>query len=680
MPHGLDIPTLPKDPVTLCRVLDQHVIREERKLFVKKVRWDLARAYADGARMFKFTSGGAFPKGLGAFHFTDEGKMPLAVSDLLTIANKVHGALQGMDMRPTAVRDTMALGGIRERAVAQIIANATISNEQVKIAMSQFAWIFAWLGSCGLQGHTGDFPTIGLRSELEVVEPIEIFPFPSLERDRTKQRGLIRQRMFPLTALEEDLGPRIRRNLDKMSGHIFTRRVGEETEVDPTRAVLGNTRRISPRPPGIPADDGKADSYKMALVRELYIEGPDQTCSRFFSCIGNYPLQDETYDFVQTFCPLHYARFYETGGFRGAGLFDILWSQVRQFEQLVEDLVNNVKDNDAYPIVIMPSGVINERTTQRDDGKKMRYVSVDMEPSFGGKGDFRPITVAPHNAGDTPGKVATFLKDVIRDNSPVRDILREKGRVDSLSGLQFLQEQEQRATNTPVANLAQVLGSVYKYCVSQTTAHLAVSPRPLPLSDITLELAGVSINAEEGTVSFNNNPLPDLSRVSFVPRERSLKSTAILKQEIVEMARLKMEMGAPDWDGLLLKIFREGVEFAVEAEAERNAFDSVQINLLIIFNDGLTPGQIVITPHTERPDFQLRVVEGFMASRTVQVASPSVVNALIDYRSALLFMMQNVLPESVPDPFDAALVDQIRQAQLAEETRPGLPAAPGIPA
>ena len=679
MPSGLDIPTLPKDPVHLCRIIDQHVRREERKLLVRRTRWDLARAYADGARMFKFTTGGAFPKGLGAFHFTDEGKMPLQISDLLTQANKIHGALHGIDMRPVATRQTVSLAGIRERAIAQVIANSTMSTEQVKDAMSRFIWTFIWLGSCGLQGHTGDFPNIGLKSEVEVVDPTEIFPFPSLERDMSKQRGIIRQRLFPLEAIGETLGPRIMRNIEKMKGHIFERRIGDPTEVDVASGLSGTDgqRIVGTRGPGIPAGKAKTDSYRMALVRELYMEGPDNTCSRFFSCIGNYPLQDETYDFVQTYCPLAYDRFYETGDFRGAGLFDILFSTVRQFEQLVEDLINNVKDVDAFPLLILPSGVVNERVAFKNDGKKMRYMSVDMEPSFGTNSSFRPITIAPHNAGDTPGKVATFLRDVIRENSPVRDILREKGRVDSLSGLQFLQEQEQRATNTPVANLARVLGRVYKYCVSATTVHLATVPRSLPISELTLDLVGVSIDFEDGTVSFKNNPLPDLSRVQFVPRERTLRSDAIRKKEAVEMARMKMDMGQPDWDGFLLHMFREGLDFAVEAETEKNAFESVQFKLLRIYNDGQTPGQIILTPHTERPDFQIRIVEGFLVSLAVEFASPAVQDALIDYHTALQFMLQNVLPESVPDPFDAALLDQVRQAQLAEETRPALPAAAG---
>ena len=138
-----------------------------------------------------------------------------------------------------------------------------------------------------------------------------------------------------------------------------------------------------------------------------------------------------------------------------------------------------------------------------------------------------------------------------------------------------------------------------------------------------------------------------------------------------------MDMGLPDWDGFLLHMFREGLDFAVESETEKNAFESVQFKLLRIYNDGQTPGQIILTPHTERPDFQIRIVEGFLVSLAVEFASPEVQNALIDYHTALQFMLQNVLPESVPDPFDAALLDQVRQAQLAEETRPALPAAAG---
>ena len=677
MPHGMDIPTLPKDSKKLCVILDQHVKREERRLAVKKFKWDLARNYADGCRLFKFTAGGAFPKNLGAFHFDEDGNMPLAVSDLLTLANKVHGAFQGMDMSPVALRDTFSLAGMRERAIAQVLASSILSSEQIDEAMSRFSWTFTWLGSCGLQGHTGDFPNLGLGAEIEVVEPMEIFPFPSVERELTKLRGIIRQRMFPLEALREVYGRSINKNINEMRGHIYTRRIGDNTEVDPTRAQLSTSSTIARRAPGIPAT-GKAlgDNYQVALVRELYIYGPRGTCIRYFSCVGSHVLEDTTYDFVQAWCPLVYERFYETGGFRGAGLFDILWSTVREFEKLTEDLINNVKDLDAYPIVIMPAGVINEKHAFRNTGKKMKFLTVDMEPKFGTSGDFRPITVAPHNAGDTPGKVATFLKDVIRDNSPVRDILREKGRVDSRGGLEFLQEQEQKATNTPITNLSRAWGQVYKYCVSQAVTSLINSPRAIPISNITLDLAGVVVDFDAGTVSFKDNPLPDLLQIRFAPRARTLRSPAIRKREALDMASMKADFGQPDWDGLLLLAFDEGLDLAIYSKGEQAAYESVQMNIIRIYGDGQTSGQIVITPHTTRPDLQLRVLEGFMASRIVQVASPNVVNALIDYRETLLFFMQEILPEHVPDPFDAALLDQVRQAQLSQQGQPALPAAP----
>lgn len=682
MPSQLtDNPTLPKKDEDICRMIDDHVAIEESKLQVRKIRWELAAAYAQGHRVFQFRGGGAIPRGLGAFHFNDDGKMPLQNSSLLKKANEFQGHLQSLDMRPTALREEVSLSGIRERGIAQVLANSALSVEQIEGAWSRFTWMFTWLGSCGIQGDVIDYPNVGLTSEISVIPPWEIFPFPSLNNDLEQVRGFVRQRLVPVDHLKDPsvYGKRFGSMMGKMSGHIFSRKVGSATDTSevresPTPRTFGQTNQMSSNR----RSSGSKAQYKVAMHRELFLFGPRGTLQRMVSCVGNALLVDETYDSIQTYVPIAYERFMETGDFRGAGMFDLLFSLESQFEKLVESLVVNTRDQERYPVTVIPAGVMNEKSVFKDDGNRLRFVTVTPEESFGTNKDFRPITVSPHNSGDVPGRTAAFLREVIQENSPVRDLLKEKGRIDSLPALQFFDEREKRSVNTPVANSMRAWSTIYKYCVSQTANHLVRTPRALPLSDITVDLAGVVIDFDKGSVSFTENPLPDLSRIRFIPRSRGLKSEAVRKGEAVEMLKLQREINdMGDWDGFLLLTFEEGMDFALYAKGEKNAYDSVVMNILRLYNDGQTPGQIVLTPHTERPEFQLRILNDFMTSRTMSVASPQVIDGFKIYRETLLMFMGQILPQSVPDPYDAALLDQVRAAQMAQQAQGQLPAAPG---
>ena len=92
-------------------------------------------------------------------------------------------------------------------------------------------------------------------------------------------------------------------------------------------------------------------------------------------------------------------------------------------------------------------------------------------------------------------------------------------------------------------------------------------------------------------------------------------------------------------------------------------------DLLTLFGDGQTPGEVVATPAMLLPEFQKRVYDAFMASRIVRLASPEVADALQDFGEFLLESMRLTLPNAVPNPDDEALMRQVemQRAQLAME-------------
>lgn len=118
-----------------------------------------------------------------------------------------------------------------------------------------------------------------------------------------------------------------------------------------------------------------------------------------------------------------------------------------------------------------------------------------------------------------------------------------------------------------------------------------------------------------------------------------------------------LQAGLTDPEGVKLFALKEGLDFAIWMEEEKSAYESVIRNILLLYGDGVTTQQIVLTPHTCRPDMQLRVLGSFMANPVMGMASPEVQDAFKSYRESLISFMGQSLPAMVPNPDDVANVN-----------------------
>jgi hypothetical protein len=641
-----DAYTLPTDKRILGRIIDQHVERELTKLTYRRTLWILAWYYLNGFRRFDVFD----PRTARVvpYYLDEEGNMEFQSTELLSIVDKTTARLNTMDLRPKALRQGYSLAGLRERSVAQLVADAVVSDQQLEKVKREFNYLFALLGSAGITGHIVDHPTIGLTSDLEVVHPKELMPFPSLGMDHTKVRGLIRQRVVPMTFLQERFGKaKLEKHKERMDAWSWE--WGHDME-EPADSP-GNGYILSSASTG--ALNGVPDGNEMEVVkvRELWMDGPRGTVSRYIVSSGDVVLEDRDLSEVETYCPIGFARFMDNGTFHGAGLFDLMFGIVREMERLMKSLFNNVRDIDKYGVLVMPQGTMNERAVMRDIGKGLRYVSYSKDALLGD--DFRPMVIQPFNAGDVPGKVAQFAKSVSDSLSPVQDLLAEKGRVDSASGLQFLDEQISKAMTNPTSGVQAAFGGMYKSLVANASREMLLSDRALPVNRLTLDLAGAVIDPEEGTVNFKKNPIPNFSQISFTVRDTTPKSEVVRKQEAMGL----LQAGMTDPEGVKLLALKEGLDFALWMEEEKSAYESVIRNVLLLYGDGTTTQQIVLTPHTTRPDLQLRVLSAFMANPIMSLSSPAVQDAFKAYRESLISFMGQSLPAMVPNPDDVAIVN-----------------------
>lgn len=645
---------LTKDPMALARIIDDHCERETSRLAYRRATWLVALYYLMGARQFDVFDP---ESGTVRYSYLDEhDRLEFQSSELLSAVDKISGRLSSLDFRPLVQRVGSSLSSIRQRSIAQIMLDQVVSDHQLNRIVPQFNHIFALLGSCGITGHIVNHATIGMTADLEVVHPMELFPFPSLTHDYTKQRGLLRQRMVSMEYLKEVFGSKVTRNKERMEfytirpGETFEQGVGAERSMGIATTYSGRS---------VTGSDAEVDeSIQIVRVRELWLKGPRDTVSRYIVTSGEYVIHDEDLEGREVYCPIGFARFMENGSFHGAGVFDLLFPLCREAEKLQKSLFKNIQDIDKYGVLVLPHGSFNANTMLRDVGQGLRVFPWEPDPISEG---FKPFNITPNNSGDVPGRVSAFAVQQIDRLNPIRDLISEKGRVDSATGLQFLDEQVNRAMNTPTAGVQQAWGDCYRSVLASTVREIVFSPKTFQVDQLTLDLAGVVVDPETMAVSFEKNPLPSLSQLSFKIKDINPRSKVARKQEALQL----QQQFQIDPDTFLLFALKEGLDFAMWTDEHQSAYESVVRNCLLLYGDGKTPGQVVLTPQTCKPEMQIRVLNGFMAGPTMAVSSAEVQNAFIEYHKTLMSFMGLVLPNALPNPDDVAMLGKLDQ-QMAQ--------------
>lgn len=584
---------------------------------------------------------------------TNTGEMEFQSTELLSHIDRIQGRLISSDFRPLVQRIGNSLPALRERAIAQVIADSLIGEQQLEDTKRDFGYIFTALGSCGITGHVVDHPTIGLTSDLEVVHPTELFPFPSVGYDHTKVSGMLRQRWVPLAWLQDRFGPKIKKNLKDMDWMTIQSGERLDQSTDDQFGGSSNSFKVNwGHSGGAPTAD--PEEMDVVQVRELWLYGHKNTVSRHIITSGAYTIEDLDLEGIEAYCPIGFARFMDNGTWHGAGAFDLLFPLVREAEKLIKQLFFNTRDMDRYGVLVMPQGSFNANSMLRDVGRGLRICPWEPDPI---SESFRPFSIPPFNSGDIPGRTAAFAQDQIDRVNPIRDLIQEKGRVDSAVGLSFLDEQINRAMTSPTQGIQKAFGDMYRSLVANASRAITMSPRAIPVQRLTVDLAGAVIDPQTLEVSFDKNPLPNVSRLAFGIRQRNPRSEVARKQEALQLQQ-QLQI---DPDTFILFAMKEGLDFAMWTDEHQSAYETVVRNVILLYADGQVPGQVILVPEQAKPELQIRVLSAFMGGPMMMVASVEVQDAFSRYKQTLIEFMGLSLPEAVPNPDDLAMLTKIDQ-------------------
>lgn len=657
MSHALS--NLPKDDRTLAEIMRAHSTRCLLHYSWRRVNWLLAYYYLSGYRTFELFD--VHTGRIEARHVGSDGNVEYRSEELLYAINQLASRLQSMDMRPSVVQQGSSLGAMRDRATLQIVADSLFLQDDLDRNSRDFSWLFSCLGFAGVTCEVEDHPAMGLTAELEVIHPKEIMPWPLLGEDPTKLSGIMRERIIPLDHLITVFGKRKIEALKEKELEWFILEHGQSLpSVDQyyaaTTTGMGNAHLATNTP--------EVHGAAFCKVRELWTFGPGRTVADYVISSGTAVLSRQDLRAQQVHCPIGFARFMDNGTFHGAGLFDVMFHSHRQLEKLSKRLFQNVHDTERFGLLVLPQGQIPQENVLKPVGDSLKVLF--YEPDAISEG-FKPFAITPVNTGEIPGRTAAFAREAMERTNPIRDLLENKGRVDSASGLSFLQETINQALTNPSGGIRDAYSAMYKAACARALFMYTSTKRPVKVQSLSLDMAGAIINQKDGTLSFSENPLPDISRLQVTIRAMSPRSPAAIKAELYDLWKNGIEQ---DPMAFRLAILKAGIEVPLWLEEEKGAYEMAVLSILTLFGNGEEPGELVITPTTTRPDIVMRVVAGFMCSPIMQKASPAVIDAFTIFRQTLMTYMGPTLPLNMPSPDQLAMLSQgASQSQAPEPQR-----------
>lgn len=650
---GRGVPRLTKDKTALASLLWRHVDRVQSEYAIRRTLWTVAWYYLNGFR--RFSTYDPTQGRVSAYYLDEEGNAEFQSTEILYRINRVIGRLLGMDVRPKVGKHGGGLSAIRNRAVAQVFADAMADHESIRVAHEQFATLFTTLGCAGLCGHLTDHPTVGLSGDIEVVHPRELMPFPLSSMDITKGTSLMRVRYVPFDFLKERFGAQA---MAAKEEDIETWEVdpgdawGEMSEEVGRPGVSGYNGAASWGGVGSRGDGGKDSWIRVVKFRELWLRDEVGLVGRYVASSGDAILQDRDFRGGEVFCPIGVGRFMQNLSWYGAGMFDVLFSSGRQFELMSRQLYSNITNIDQFGVVVLPGGQMPDNLVLKQVGSGLKAMTWMPDPV--GEG-FNPFVIQPFNSGDVPGRVAQFAKESMDDVDPVKSLIEEKGRVDSAPGLASLDESINQAMSSSTWGFQSAWGTMYRSLTQRAIMESMKEDRPIRVSSLSLDLLGAVIDPETDMLTFADNPVPEVGRLNFTVREVTPRSETARKMEAVQLWRDGIET-----DPVAFRLFamEEGLDFAMWLGDDKGALEASIRILVQLYGDGQTPGEVVVTSRTVKPELLVRLIRSVLVGPHMRVAGKAVVDDFQLLHDQCIEWMGMVLPAAVPNPDDAAMFAQ----------------------
>lgn len=684
---------LPDNEEHLASSLDAEMQASETEMNLNKVSWSIIDGYLRGARKFNVVDRFQGRVQIGYEHL--RGDVLYRHEDIVRRYLIEVGRWLRSDLSPAVKRRGESLGDMRNAAIANAVLQARMASIDTRKLRTQLVIPFIKYGVVGIAHHETTDPLHP--DHIEVVPARQLRGLPAFAEGGESLQGVGRKRWVPYDWLKDKVKKMYKVDLDKyeIESDLLGRRIpwgssppGVNLSHDETGLPSGYTRaRLNTIEP-IETTIGKItrtdfdkdlnrDGRYYVGMEEIYPYSDDAVfAARYILKVGRKIIFQEDYEATnqRVVCPLQVARYSDTGAFFSRGFVAPLIPANDQFEKMISSVARNIRELDTFGTLMVSGGMNIDLKTWNKPGPRPRVDKYNVDPLAP---NAQPFLLQPTNTGTMPVKFAEFMRTVtesIAGQGPFYDG-QAAGRMDSAAGHGFLFNAGNVGLGLPSHNLADALSAIYSRVLQVARSGLREG-ETIKLATIDENLAGVVFDPETGRADLAQNPVPHPWEVKVDVKDRTPSDPDLRKRELAELHAGGL-LGATPEEAFLqywITVFEENLDVIGGPKDIFETWRKVIWQIILLFNDGETPGPVEFGEHTQNPSVQLLALGRFMNKIEFALATDEVQREFELWKEALE-RMTGTFPLGLGAPEDVAAqaIPGIEQQMQAAQGGAGTP-------
>lgn len=679
---------LPERDEHLVDVLDAELGTAESEMNLNRVGWRIIDGYLRGARKFNVLDRFSGKVSVGYEHL--KGDVLFRYEDIVRRYLIEIGRWLRSDFGPVARRKGESLGDLRKASIANAILQARVAKIDLRRLRTELVIPYIKYGVVGIAHYeTGDADN---PDQVEVVPPHQLRGIPPYSEGSESMQGIARVRWVPYDWLKERVKLVYDIDLDKYDAESELEAIRVAWGHSPPGSTILNDGRSGAypmvteapdQPPlytererGIPSEDSddiREDGRYYVKLEEVYPYADDSLyAAAYILKVGRVIVYRENFEETgqRVICPLQVARYTDTGSFFARGFVAPLIPANDQFEKVVSSVARNIRDMDMMGSLMVSGGMNIDLKSWNKPGPRPKSEKYNVDPLAP---NAQPFVLQPANIGTMPvqfGQFLTTISDKLSGQGPFFDG-QAAGRIDSAAGLGFLFNTGNVGLGLPSHNIANALSAIYGRILQIAKGDLSEG-QSIKLATIDENLAGVVFNPQSGELSLDQNPIPNPWEVELDIRDRTPRDPDVRKKELSELYGAGLLGTSPDeaFIQYWITVFEENLDVIGGPKDIYETWRKVIWQIILLFNDGETPGPVEFGEHTQDPRVQIMALQRFMNKIEFSLSSDEVQREFEVWKEALERLMGVDYPAGLPPPEEAAAMEL--QGQQPGQSPPGV--------
>lgn len=677
---------LPKKENELVDALDAELIPAEQEANVHITTHKIIDAYLAGVRRFKIMD--RWSGNLSIAFENAKGELDMRYEEIVRLYLSEMGRYMKMEINPVAGKKGESLDALRKAAIGSATLGALSAPLPLEYIKRQTLIPFLKHGTVGLNHIETGFSD--MPDQIEVVPARQLRGIPSWVDGTGNLMGIARKRWVPVRWLSDRMKNVFDKRIDlkRPESKMDARDVpwgGSPPDNSNQESSSGATGIWTPKndPIGTQISKGggggfydrpgpRKDGRLYVPLEEIYIyDDTQQFVARFIIKVGKTILVDENFEDqgVRVLCPLHVARHTDIGKMFARGYVAPLMPMNDQVERMLSSLFKNIQELDMFGTLFIPgaSGIDIKRWRTGPRPKVEKFEPDPLNPNL------KPFTLTPSNTGLMPAKVAEIAGGIMEKLSGQGPAFQGQasGRVDSAAGLGFLFNTGNIALGLPSHGLADAFAGVFSRMLQVSKERLTPG-ETVKLATIDDAIAGVILDPQTGDMKLAENPIPQPWEIKVDIKDRQPRDREIRKQELKELFGMQLVDPTRFW----ITVMEENLDMPGAPRELWETWRKATWQIITLFRDGTTPGNLDIGEHTQNPDIQLIKLQEFMNKIEFSLSSEAVRKAFETWKMDLEILAGQRFPSELPPPEDVAAMEAAGAQQRPGNQQMGIP--PGM--